>query len=283
VWIAAAAAIVAIFAGLLALRAPRSSVSTTTITTTTIAAPVETAIEAPIRSLRDAGRTIALFNGGRIEGIDVTEDEAELLRDALTNGTIELPDAVQALTPVAPTMRAGDLRARFNVLAPLGTLVLDARPQFAWTALPDARSYSVTVFYRDFRQVAESGALTATHWRPTQSLPRDATLMWQVAAQTADGETIAPDPLTGEAQFRIASESTARRIRDAERRRRDSHLMLGLIYARHGLRAEAKRELTRVVQDNPGSLLAKKLLASAADLRRPPPRALRGSPTRESS
>ena len=261
-WMAAAAAvIIVIIAGVMLLRAPQQpAVVTATIANTTTAS-VE---EKPVASLRDHGRVIALFAGGRIEGVTVSNDEAALLRDALTRGTIELPREVRALAPLAATVRAADAKPRFDVIAPVGTVVLDARPEFRWNALPGARAYSVTVFDRDFRPVAESGAIDITRWRPTQPLPRDTTLTWQVAAQTAEGETIAPAPEAGETRFRVASETTMRALRDGERRWRESHLMLGLAYARHGALAEARRELELVAKENHDSALTMRLLASVA-------------------
>lgn len=125
------------------------------------------------------------------------------------------PEAVHTLLlkkpPIVATLVRGEgvLRgttgAAFALLAPVGTVVLEERPRFRWTATPDAASYDVVVADRS-GNVAAAGSSRTTEWRAEAPLARGRTYTWQVTAQLADGTTVvAPAPDAPEALFHVAA------------------------------------------------------------------------------
>ena len=86
--------------------------------------------------------------------------------------------------------------------------------------------------------VAASDALnaTSTSWKLSKSLGRGQVYGWTVTASRADGmEITTPAPPAPEAKFRILSNAEFETVSRARREHKDSHLLLGLIYARTGL------------------------------------------------
>ena len=75
--------------------------------------------------------------------------------------------------------------------------------------------------------------------------------MWQVKAERADETVTSPAPPAPPARFAIADERTAAALGQVARDHPDSHLLLGLLYARAGARLDAESHLARVAADDP--------------------------------
>jgi hypothetical protein len=135
-----------------------------------------------------------------------------------------------------------------------------ANPTFSWAPLSGASSYAVAVTDDKLNEVASSGPLTGTEWRPPAPLKRGAVYSWQVTA-LMDGQAVtSPELPAPQAKFMIldrASSEELRRFRAAAPRH---HLGLGVLYARAGLLDEAEREFRALVEANPRSDAARKLL-----------------------
>ncbi|HEX6097284.1 MAG TPA: zf-HC2 domain-containing protein [Thermoanaerobaculia bacterium] len=129
------------------------------------------------------------------------------------------PESVQALVLEKPALvdtlvrEEGVLRGpsapAFALLAPVGTAVLDERPEFQWKPAPDATSYDIAIA-DPAGTLAASGASSTARWRPDQPLARGSTYTWQVTAHTAAGATVvAPGPDDPEALFHVLGKTAA--------------------------------------------------------------------------
>jgi hypothetical protein len=229
-----------------------------------MAAPVEVANNQPPADkyrvlLRDGGGNIVLRDDGTLSvPVAVGETEKPLIAEALRTGALPLAAPPSDLAIRPGTLRGPSSAPSFAPLAPLGTVVLSDQPAFQWEPLERAQSYRVQVFDSDYREVASSGALKVTEWRPERPLARGKLYQWQVSA-VRGGETVrSPVPPAPEARFRIVDGETAGRIAAAQ----PSHLAAAILCAQAGLRDEARQELEQVRAANPDAEIVKKLLAS---------------------
>jgi len=80
-------------------------------------------------------------------------------------------------------------------------------------------------------------------------------------------EIVAPSASAPEVKFAILSSNDFNELNQLKKS--DSHLALGIFYARVGLLTEAEREFQKLIQLNPQSELPRKLLKSVRELRKP--------------
>ena len=160
-------------------------------------------------------------------------------------------------------LAGGETEKSYLVLAPVGTVVLSDRPLLKWQAVPGASQYTVAIFDADYHKVAESPGLSATEWSPSTALSRGVNYSWQVTARLGKGATTKfPRPPAAEAVFRILDSSKASELDRARQSRGESHLLMGILYAREGLLDEAEMELKLA---NPAE--AQRLLESLKNIR----------------
>jgi hypothetical protein len=217
-----------------------------------------------IVSLRDSGRLVQLKKDSTLTGFEsAPADYQQMAKDALA--TQKLKTARMTIVDIGregPLMGEQPKPNGFTTVSPAGEAIESARPTFSWTDLPGAASY--TVFVRDLKSGAEvrSDATQATRWTPSADLIRGHTYAWMVEA-SLDGHLVRA-PATNEplAQFKVIGSDEAEEIRMARSELPGSHLLMGLIYARAGLRSEAQRELKALVEANPDSETARKLYQS---------------------
>ena len=170
----------------------------------------------------------------------LSKDEQGRVARALATGRMEMPANIAVLRGHTGTLLgAGDSAAAFAPTAPVGTAVIEARPQFTWTARAGATRYSITVFDERFREVAKSGSLKTTTWTPRQDLPRGRVLEWQVTAITRNETSISPAPPQPEARFVVLDAATVARLAKERTRLATEPIALGLVLAKSGLFAEA--------------------------------------------
>jgi hypothetical protein len=100
------------------------------------------------------------------------------------------------------------------------------------------------------------------------SLQNGKVYSWEVTAALKDNQEItspvAPAP---RAQFKIVEVERLNEIEAVRKQKPLSHLALGVLYARAGLLTEAGREFRALLNDNPQSNLAKKLLRTVQSWR----------------
>ncbi|HEX8152352.1 MAG TPA: zf-HC2 domain-containing protein [Thermoanaerobaculia bacterium] len=165
------------------------------------------------------------------------------VQDAVRSGTIAMPASLAQLQ-FQPDALRGSEKGRTDWVAPAGTVLAETRPLFRWAPASGA-TYVVTVL--DGQEViAESGVLSAPSWHSSRDLPRGRTLQWQVDVRRASGRSILPAPPAPPALIRIVDRKTQRELAEARRLHPNDALLLGVLYARHGLREEALRELAKV-------------------------------------
>lgn len=229
-------------------------------------------------TLRDNGRAVTLGADGRIfvEGKPLPAQDrfGNTVATALRTGKADIAPVAAELMRVATAtaLRGGSgLQTDgipFALTAPLDVVVESSSPTFRWKPLgPDAR-YTVRVYDASYNEVASSDPrpLTATEWTPEAPLQRGGVYTWRVTARTDGREVISPTVPAPEARFRVLDVASAEQIRRfrADAAYRNSPLRLGLLYARLGLVSEAREQFARLVQDNPDSLTARRLLESVS-------------------
>lgn len=154
----------------------------------------------------------------------------------------------------------------FDILAPMGTVVVTDRPAFRWQPVRGATSYRVSVFDENFEKVTESPDLPAPEWQPGDPLPRGRVFNWQVTAKVG-GETVrAPVPPAAEARFQVVSEDAATQIETARREHPENHLLLAVLCAKAGALDESAKEVDALAATN--ATLAQALRQSLEGIRK---------------
>lgn len=218
--------------------------------------------ETPVERIQDGAVTLALNKSGEWSGMEgLPRSGRDAILEALRTRKLPAPSEPPWSPPPRGELRGAPAPAAFELLSPAYARVEQTRPRFSWTAVPDARSYRVAVFTMDMKIVETSGALPPhqTSWEPAKELPRAQRLAWQVTAERIGADALlAPAPPAPQVFFEVVSEEVAHRIDEA----RPSHLLLAAVYARHGMKLEARRELEVLAAQNPQSGLIRTLLQS---------------------
>jgi hypothetical protein len=219
--------------------------------------------------LNDGGSSFALDAQGRLTGAGQWPSEyRQMAVDALSNQKAPGSPLLAGLSRRGSSLMGGDdAGRRFAVIEPAGKVLLSDRPVFKWARLDGADGYVVEIYDAKFKLVSSSSTLTDLIWTAPQ-LPRGQTYSWQVKATDGGQEFIAPHPTAPQAKFRILDQATTSEIDRARRDYASSRLLMGLLYARAGLIAEAEREFRALQKANPDSDVARRLLASLSGPRR---------------
>jgi hypothetical protein len=190
---------------------------------------------------------------------------------AIERRELDFPAELDELRGQAQTLLgSSDGGARFAVLAPVGEVVSEARPDFRWQPLQGAASYSVAIFDEGLNAVQSSSALHATQWKPAQPLQRGHFYQWQVTATMKDGTTvISPKPPSSEARIQILRQQQADELERFRQGHADAHLVLGILYAQAGVLTDAEQELAKVSSEDPRHDTAQTLLGSIRHARPP--------------
>lgn len=188
---------------------------------------------------------IRLQSGAPAPRSDVWMD---LERTVLAAGRIGKPAILRSLRLSADTLR-GSETAGESTMHPAGEVIEDDRPPLSWKPVAGAR-YVVTILADD-ETVATSDPLTDAYWRPPHSLLRDKTYNWQVEIRKGTTSTIIPAPPQPEALFRIADAPTLASMEAARRAHPGDHLLLGILYARAGMKSRALSELDAHIAAHP--------------------------------
>ncbi|HYC59249.1 MAG TPA: zf-HC2 domain-containing protein [Thermoanaerobaculia bacterium] len=174
------------------------------------------------------------------------------VENALRRGTIDMPAALADLQ-LDPDPERAPIESTASVLEPASAIIETTRPRLRWTPIPDA-TYVVSIF-DGAALIAESPLLHESKWQPRRSLPRGRTYQWQVSATSETVTTIMPAPPAPPALFRVLDAAAYEEIESARKAHADDALLLGVLYARMGLRHDAERELARVATAEGRALL----------------------------
>lgn len=219
--------------------------------------------------LKDGGREITFDSEGNVKGVEALPGYvSRAIRRALSSAGPELaPDVAQLRGGAGVASGSSDDGLPFRLTTPVGRVVESTRPVFRWSPLAGAESYVVTVTDADLNEVVSSGPLQTTEWRTPRALEPGRTYSWQVTARKDGREIVSPALPAPQAKFRVLETAKARELERARREVPDSHLALGVLYARAGLFGEAEREFQLLLSANPRSRVARRLLSQVRSLK----------------
>jgi hypothetical protein len=239
---------------------------------TAVLAPVLMRSRAPSRPTPDTPSSPA--SGAMLAGLDgLPTAQREQVEAALRDGVAPLPPSVARLARSRERLMGPDAAPSpaFRLLEPTGTAVVTDRPAFRWEPLPGARDYTVAVFDEALRPVARASALSETTWTPEGPLPRGQTYTWQVTAYRASGSVTAPAPPEPPATVHVLATDTARLLDQTAAAHPGAHLLVGILYAQAGVRAEAEKHLAQVPATDPHAEVARRTLERVRGLSSPTP------------
>jgi len=219
--------------------------------------------------LKDGNGEVTVDNNGRVTGLDqVSENSRQYVARASSSGGVDAPEILRQLSGEHSGLRGnGDGPNGFSLLYPVKRVVTEGRPVFRWESLPDAASYRVYVLDADGNQVSESEELrrTQTSWKPSVPLRRGQIFSWVVMGLVDGQKVVSPSASDPEAKFAVLSAADFHEL--TRLKRSNSHVALGVFYARAGLLDQAEREFQSLLKLNPDPGLARKLLQNVRRIR----------------
>jgi hypothetical protein len=234
---------------------------------------VETVESKPVYTvaLNDGSQILALDANGRLIGLadEVSAENRLLIEAALQTRKVAVKPLPQKLQS-KPHARMGSNTKpfAFALVQPVNKIIATTRPVFRWKALPGAESYQLKLFDENYNFVAESGLIKTNSW----ALPREKRLtrgriyIWKVVAAGDAAQNTAAD--WAEAKFKVLERAKIHEINEAKKRHGEFHLLLGILYARAGMRDEAEREFVRLLKANPQSKVVQEMLDTVRSGRR---------------
>jgi hypothetical protein len=209
-------------------------------------------------ALNDRGTRIVLTKDGQLDGL--TSADSETVKSVLMGKGIPI-DVNKDLASGSGVLMGSNEEKAIKGLSPAGAVIQSVRPQLKWHPVPGAGNYVVTVLDSNFNEVALSPPLSSTQWTPGVELKRGEVYTWQVNAKL-NGEDLSSQSAGGPtAKFKILGEKHLNEI-ERIRRTSNSHLLLGLAYAKAGLLTDAEREFRRLQSLNPASPIPRRLIKS---------------------
>jgi len=220
--------------------------------------------------LKDSLGEVTIDKNGRITGLDeLSENNRQYIARAALSEQLEPPDVLRHLSGEQSGLRGNDNgRQGFRLLNPVRRVVIEDRPLFRWESLPGVSSYRVYVLDANGNHVAESEELppSKTKWKAPVPLPRGQVFSWTVIAVVDGKKVVSPAASAPEMKFAVLSAGDLQELNRLKKI--DSHLALGIFYAKAGLLTEADREFQKLIELNPQSELPRKLLQSVRNQRK---------------
>ncbi len=178
-----------------------------------------------------------------------------VVREVLAAGKIPMPVTLAAVLPARDSFRsAGEEPVAAAKMHPAAEVLETQRPRFTWPATEGA-TYTVLIGANG-NLVAQSPELRENAWQCDVALARGRTYSWQVELRRGDETTMLPMPPEPTMRFHVLSASVKNDLDAARRATPDDHLLLGVLYARAGLREEALRELAAASEPEARTLAA---------------------------
>jgi len=213
-------------------------------------------------TLSDGGRTLMVKSDGNVEaGGLIPERYAGMVRTALSSGRLGMPPALLSLGGVQ--MRSASKNDPFQLQAPVGIVVSSDRPRFGWTAHTQAETYIVALNDVASGREIESEPVSSTTWVPEKPLERGHTYSWTIVATLKNGNRVyVPGSGSPPAKFKILDKSATTELERAKSESTGSHTLMAILYARHGLVENAKKELKALKAENPKAQIITRLQRS---------------------
>lgn len=224
---------------------------------------------ARVAILKDGGGEVTIDRNGRLTGLDqVSENSRRYVAQAALSERIEPAEVLRRLSGDQSGLRGDDNGPQgFRLLYPVRRVVTENRPLFRWESLPGVSSYRVYVLDRNGKQVGQSEELPSkqTQWK-APTLHRGQVFSWVVTAMVDGKKVVAPSASAPEMKFAVLSTADLQEL--TRLKKSNSHLALGVFYARVGLLNEAEHEFQSLSKLNPQSELPRKLLQNVRSIRR---------------
>ena len=131
---------------------------------------------------------------------------------------------------------------------PQGVVVESVRPGLRWP-VTDGASYVVLLQPLGQTGVLRSPTLQTNEWTPSFDLKRGMAYEWQVNVDRGGESFVVPAAPAPRAMFRVLEGDRADEIAAARSAHGGDHLLLAALYAKHGLNADAARELELLGRD----------------------------------
>lgn len=220
--------------------------------------------------LKDGTQEITLDRSGSLTGLEGLSQQGQAeVRDALATAELQRPQSIAGLSaPPIKLLGAPANSPPFNLVSPIGTIVAEEQPILRWKPLRGATSYTISVFNATFDQVAKSEPVSALEWPVSIPLQRGSTYSWQVTARRDHQQITVPRAPAPRAQFKLLDAEGVKQLKSGEGQAADSHLALGVLYARAGLLDDAEKQFQALVEQNPQSSVAGKLLQTVRSWRK---------------
>jgi hypothetical protein len=219
--------------------------------------------------LIDGGRTVRLGEAGVLEADGLVPAEyIPLVTSALSTGQLSVRS--ELLRGLGSQTRSPSEADAFHLIAPVGVVSISDRPVFRWQRVKGAQGYSVVVRDVASDHEVQSEALSKAEWKPGRGLRRGQTYSWVVIATLGDDKRLyVPGAGSPAAMFKVLDRSASEELEKARTKPDRSHMLMAVLYARHGLVTEAQNELNALERENPHSAIVARLrLSLKSDLRR---------------
>jgi hypothetical protein len=212
--------------------------------------------------LNDGIGPVALDETGIIQGLEgVPVELRSAVQTALSSARLQVTSAPSVkIGRVGTLLGEAENSETFKLITPVGSIVLSNIPAFKWESLPGATGYTVLVRDVHTGREIESEQLTYTQWTPKEPLARGHTYAWMVEA-VKDGRRLRSPALDKPyAGFKVLDKQVFDNIQRAQASWGDSHLVMGILYAKAGLKDAARKELKELQAANPDVRVINKLI-----------------------
>jgi len=236
--------------------------------------------ESPVENPDSSAAIIALYDragmvkvdiGGNLSGLDdVPVPTRGDIAKALLSERILRPAILRELAGKENALGGSENAQPFKLISPSRAVIVSDRPALKWERVSGASSYRVHVNDSAGQEMARSEELPSerTEWLLPKPLKRGETYVWTVVA-VVDGQEIAsPGPSASAMKFQVLSERNLQEL--TQLKKTGSNLALGVFYSREGMIPGAEREFEALVRENPGSVVAKKLLTGVQSWQKQP-------------
>jgi len=235
-----------------------------------VSSPSSGADSEKVAILKDSGGEVTIDKNGRITGLDeLSENNRQYIARVALSEQLEPPEVLRRLSGEQSGLRGSDNGGPgFRLVYPVQRVVIEDRPFFRWKSLSGVSSYRVYVLDANGNEVAQSEELppTKTQWKAPAPLRRGQVFAWVVTAVVDGKKVVSPSASAPEMKFAVLSTGSFQELTSFKKS--NSHLALGVSYARAGLLNEAEREFQSLVKLNSQSDLARKLLQSVRSIRK---------------
>ena len=213
--------------------------------------------------LNDGLGPVGLDDSGTMQGLEAVPAELRTsVQTALTTARLQIPSGPSVkIGRVSGTLLGeAENRETFRLTTPVGSIVLSNSPAFRWESLPGATGYTVLVRDVTTGREIESEPLSDSQWTPKEPLERGHTYAWMVEAVKEGRRLRSPALDKPYAGFKVLDKQSFENIQRAQAAWGSSHLVMGIVYAKAGLKDAARKELKELQASNPDVRVINKLI-----------------------